>query len=114
MRPNHIDERGTITDLMVTDEYSVTHITFNEGAVRGNHYHEKTTQYDVVLKGKFIYANDKGEQVINMQDMIVNEPNVPHAYKAKEYSEMLSICFGIRRGEDYEKDVIRLEIPLLK
>ncbi len=104
----HTDNRGTIKDLLVTDEYSVTHITFKEGAVRGNHYHKETTQKDVILKGSLI-CNLDGEAVTVLKgDYIQIEPNVKHAYKALEDSEMLSICWGVRKGEDYEKDVIRL------
>lgn len=105
---SHSDSRGTIKDLLVTDDYSVTLVTFNEGAIRGNHYHEQTEQMDIVLKGKLICAKD-GEQVEITKGDHSNVPaNVRHAYKAVEPSELLSICWGVRKGEDYEKDVIRL------
>lgn len=110
----YTDDRGTIKDLLVTDDYSVTHITFESGAVRGNHYHENTTQYDLVLKGKLLAAQNDKEQIVNEQAVILNQPNDKHAYKALEYSEIISICFGVRKGSDYEKDVIKLEVPLLK
>ncbi len=113
MDNTYTDDRGTIKDLLVTDEYSITHITFNEGAVRGNHYHKETIQYDFVLKGKLLVAQNNREQIVNKETMVVNEPNDKHAYKALEYSEIISICFGVRRGSDYEKDVIRLDVPLL-
>ena len=57
------DARGTIKDLFVNDEYSVTHITFMPGAVRGNHYHENTQQTDLVLKGKLIVSLKEGKTV---------------------------------------------------
>ncbi len=104
----HTDSRGTIKDLLVTDEYSITHITFETGAVRGNHYHEKTIQKDVVLSGSLIVSLDGEEQVVNVGDYIQIEPGVRHAYKATEYSEILSMCWGVRKGDEYEKDVIRL------
>lgn len=113
MKPNYTDERGTITDLIVTPEYSVTHITFTEGAVRGNHYHKETEQVDVILKGKLIHAKDDERVEVAQGDRTHMPPNVKHAYKAIEPSEMISICWGIRKGEDYEKDVYRLETPLL-
>lgn len=105
------DERGTITDLIVTPDYSITHITFNEGAIRGNHYHEKTVQHDFLLKGKLEWMVNEHSGLLSRdgnQDIKIHE-NEKHAYKALEYSEIISICFGVRKGADYEKDVIRLE-----
>ena len=105
----HTDERGTIKDLLVTDDYSITHITFTEGAVRGNHYHEHTTQKDIILKGELICAVNGDKNVVTKGDYIQIEPNMRHAYKSLGEAEMLSICWGVRKGADYEKDVIRLE-----
>lgn len=104
------DERGTITDLIVTPDYSITHITFNEGAIRGNHYHNETRQVDVLLKGKLLCSRNGNEFIVSMQgEQIVHNAGEKHAYKALEYSEISSICWGTRKGADYEKDVIRLE-----
>ncbi len=102
------DSRGTIKDLAVTDEYSITHITFTPGAVRGNHYHEETFQFDQILKGKLIFSKDGVETTVEKMDTMKCEPGERHAYKAVEYSEMISICFGKRIGHNYEKDVFRL------
>lgn len=118
MSSSFTDERGTITDVMVTPDYSITHITFKKGAVRGNHYHNHTKQVDVVLKGR-LYAKKTvldphdhetgiAEATLGVGSETVHYPTEAHAYKALEDSEMLSICFGVRRGTDYEKDVIRL------
>lgn len=107
------DDRGTIKDLLVTDDLSVTEITFTEGAVRGNHEHKFTTQIDKIVEGKLLMKTDKWEGEVYTLDMITHEPGTPHAYKALVPSRMISICFGVRRGEEYEKDVIRLEKPLL-
>lgn len=107
--PNtYTDSRGTIKDLLVTDEYSITHITFNKGAVRGNHYHKETTQHDFVLKGSLKWAIGKHTGVISKGGDLNIWSHCPHAYKALEDSEMLSICFGKRRGEHYEEDTFRL------
>lgn len=108
MKQNFTDERGTITDLVVTPDYSITHITFTEGAVRGNHYHKETVQHDFILKGKLLCSQDGEEFIVGQGDYIRHEPNRKHAYKAIEPSEMTSTCYGVRKGADYEKDVIRL------
>jgi quercetin dioxygenase-like cupin family protein len=110
------DKRGTITDLMVNKNYSVTHISFKKGAVRGNHYHKETVQHDFVLKGRLQFRM-KDRKSFERIDTIVSEGesiHIPahneHAYKALENSEIISICFGVRKGQDYEKDVFRLPI----
>ena len=102
------DERGEIEDLIVTDEHSVTRITFNKDAVRGNHLHKETTQIDIVLSGSLVCGQDGATVVINKGQAVTHAPNVKHAYKALEKSEILSLCFGKRRGEHYEEDTFRL------
>jgi quercetin dioxygenase-like cupin family protein len=109
MKPNHIDERGAITDLMVTPEYSITHITFSKGAVRGNHYHKRTKQIDFIIKGRLICASGKEKEVLVTGDTVCHKPKTPHAYKAVLPSEMISVCWGERRGHFYESDTFRLD-----
>ena len=117
MKPNFTDDRGTITDLLVTPDYSITQVTFTPGAVRGNHYHEQTVQYDFVLKGTIKCVTslngEKKEVTLHQGDTLIHPANQAHAYTTTEASELLSICYGIRKGDDYEKDVIRLETPLI-
>jgi quercetin dioxygenase-like cupin family protein len=114
----HTDERGTIKDLLVTEKSSVTHVTFKKGAVRGNHYHKKTIQHDIVLKGrlKCVYETDysKYSTVVTEGEQITHHPGVPHAYKALENSEIVSICYGVRVGEDYKKDTFKLKSRLIQ
>lgn len=113
MKPNHSCERGNITDIIVNDECSVTHITFTDGAVRGNHYHKNTIQYDTVIKGKLICATDKGNDEVSVGMHIKHLPNSPHAYKAIGDAEIISICFGLRKGDDYSLDTYKLDTSLL-
>jgi quercetin dioxygenase-like cupin family protein len=89
----HTDERGEIMDLHVTEKYSVTLVTL---------------QKDLVLKGSLtVSLNGKEEEVIE-GDWIVIPAGTKHAYKAIENAELLSICFGKRIGDNYEKDTFRL------
>lgn len=104
----HTDSRGTIKDLLVTDEYSITYVTFNEGAVRGNHYHKETLQFDQVLKGKLLFSKNGEETIVDVMDITKSDKNDKHAYKALEPSEIVSICFGKRIGSHYEEDTYRL------
>lgn len=106
------DERGAIEDLKVGKDWSVTHISFKKGSVRGNHYHKQTTQTDLILSGKFeCYSGNKMVE-LERGDIIEHHAGVPHAYKALEDGEMVSTCFGVRIGENYEEDTFRLDIKL--
>ena len=49
------DDRGRIIDVMESLDFnSATVISTRKGAVRGNHYHQKTTQWIYVLRGKVL------------------------------------------------------------
>ena len=114
-QPNFTDARGEIRDILMVDVDAVTYITCTKGAIRGNHYHEKTDQWDYILLGSFeCYAREgfDGEvemQVVKKGDRVSHPRGVHHAYKALEDSEMISFTKGPRRGTEYEKDVLRLE-----
>lgn len=104
----HTDERGIIEDLKVGKDWSVTYISFKKGAVRGNHFHKKTIQTDIILSGKFeCYSGNKMVEV-EAGDTIDHHPGIPHAYKALTDGEMVSTCHGVRIGENYEEDTFRL------
>jgi quercetin dioxygenase-like cupin family protein len=100
----HRDKRGTIRDLIVGKDWSVTYITFKKGAVRGNHYHKKTVQTDIVLEG--LLANELGG-LLAKGDRRTILPGLTHAYQAKRDSAIISICFGKRIGKNYAKDTYK-------
>ncbi len=108
----HTDDRGTIEDLKVGKDWSVTYISFKKGAVRGNHYHKKTVQYDVVLSGKLLCFRDNAKFECEPGDCIHHLPKTKHAYKALADSKIMSICYGKRVGENYEEDTFRLKEKL--
>ncbi len=118
-QPNFEDARGEIRDILMEDTDAVTYITFTKNAVRGNHYHEHTDQWDYVLSGSFeCYArkDPKGEkemQVVKAGDRIYHPRGVQHTYRALEDGAMLSFTKGPRRGHEFERDVIRLTEPLI-
>ena len=107
------DKRGTINDLAVGNDWSVTYITFKKGAVRGNHYHKETIQHDIVLKGSLLCKKGHETGFPKKGDLIHIEANIPHAYEALEDSEIVSICFGKRIGDNYYKDTYVLQEPLI-
>lgn len=106
------DERGLIHDWFGPLD-AVTHITTVKGAVRGNHLHERTTQWTFVLKGKLLIANGLTETKVGPLGMVKHNPGDPHAWMALEDTECLVFTRGPRSGENYESDTIRLEEPLL-
>lgn len=107
------DKRGIINDLLVSKKSAVTHITFKKGAVRANHYHNKTIQWDFIVSGKLICKSGNKTIEVSEGEMIMHPAKVPHAYKAITNAEMVSITYGVRIGDAYEKDTIRLEKPLI-
>ena len=48
--PAHTDDRGVITDLLENKNINaVTVISFETDAVRANHYHKETTQWNYII-----------------------------------------------------------------
>ena len=117
--PAFTDARGSITDLISDDEINaVTLITFAKGAVRANHYHEHTVQWNYVISGQILLAtqmpgDEKIERVLNVGDFAVTRVNERHALMGVTEAEVLIITKGPRAGEQYEKDTFRLSEPLI-
>lgn len=114
IKPNHTDERGVIKDLLQDETINaVTIITFTKGAVRANHYHKETYQWNYVLSGaiKIITQLEGGEKVetlMNKGDFVLTVPNESHALTAVVQSELLVLTKGPRGGDKYENDTFRL------
>ena len=114
------DARGEIIDLIENDVINaVTIVTFKQGAVRANHYHKATTQYNYLLTGKIkLVSQVPGEQVaeaiMGKGDFIVTLPNERHALVGLEDSELLVLTRGPRGGKEYESDTFHLETPLVQ
>ena len=113
------DERGKIIDLIENEEiHAITLITFTKGAVRGNHFHKETTQWNYLIKGKIkLVTQMPGEKVVEtiMQpgEFTVTRPNDRHALQAMEDSEVMVFTKGPRGGKEYESDTYRLDVPLV-
>lgn len=117
---NFKDARGEIRDLIThTPVDAVTLITCVKGAIRGNHYHKKTTQYDYILSGtltcvsKDMKSGKQTRTLLKAGDVAMHPPYEAHAFEAVERSVFLSLTKGPRNGADYENDTIRLEKPLI-
>jgi quercetin dioxygenase-like cupin family protein len=119
LKPAHTDARGTIVDLIADDEINaVTLITFSKGAVRANHYHEHTIQWNYVIKGEILLATQfpggaRQERVLKAGDFAVTLQNERHALKGLTEAEVLILTKGPRAGHQYENDTFRLAEPLI-
>jgi len=115
LKPAHTDERGIITDLLQDETINaVTIISFVKGAVRANHYHKETYQWNYVLSGTIkivtqLQNQAKVETIMKTGDFVVTMPNESHALTAIEQSELLVLTKGPRGGDNYEKDTFRLD-----
>jgi oxalate decarboxylase/phosphoglucose isomerase-like protein (cupin superfamily) len=115
---NHEDARGKIIDLLEMQNINaVTFISFTKGAIRANHYHKKTKQWNYVTKGSIKLITQFGEGktneiIIKPGELVYTEPMEKHALVGLEDSEMLVFTEGPRGGKEYESDTFRLEIPL--
>lgn len=108
------DDRGIITDILQhTKVDSITLITCNKGAIRGNHYHKESIQYSYVLSGRIRaftqFPNEAVESKIISQGDLLESPVLErHALHAEEDSVLMIITRGPRGGKGYEDDTYRV------
>ncbi|NEJ69078.1 cupin domain-containing protein [Rhizobium phaseoli] len=116
--PAFKDARGEITDLLENENINaITRITFSKGAVRGNHYHKQTTQWNYLISGRIMLVSQVPgepmvETVMNPGDFTVTKPHVRHALVGLDDAELLVFTSGPRGGKEYESDTFRLDVPL--
>ena len=113
------DQRGEIIDLVQNEEINaVTILTFKKGAVRGNHYHKATIQWNYLISGKIkilsqLQDEDIVESTLLPGDLLVAVANEKHALMGLEESVLLVLTKGPRGGKEYENDTFRLDNPLI-
>lgn len=112
------DQRGVIRDLMVGRKIdAVTEIRSVQGAVRGNHVHDKTHQWTHVLWGILRVVSDDGDHredvVLTPGQSWYDPPGQAHAWEARSYCVVVVFTQGPRSGDAYESDTRRLETPLI-
>lgn len=116
---NHIDDRGKIIDLVERQNINaITFISFTQNAIRANHYHKNTTQWNYIIKGKIKLVTQFGdgsikEIILSSGELAITEPMEKHALVGMEDSEMLVFIEGPRGGKEYESDTFRLDKPLV-
>lgn len=108
------DDRGTITDLGTSGDFdAITIVATRAGAVRGNHFHPRTTQWAHVVSGRLLVTDGEREVELRPGDTVMDLPGEPHAWRALEDTVCVVWVRGPRAGADYESDTVRLEKPLL-
>ncbi|MEK7591581.1 MAG: cupin domain-containing protein [Patescibacteria group bacterium] len=120
--PAHADDRGEIIDLLNTQEPlgHIGMITFTENAVRANHYHKKSMQYDYVVSGRLELITKGVDEPMTATKRHILEPgdlaiipiNVIHAYRALQPTVIIDMTTRSREGGGYENDTFRVE-PIL-
>ena len=113
------DARGEIVDLIESEEINaVTIVTFKKGAVRGNHFHKETTQWNYVISGRLALHTElppdvRREVEVVTGDLVMLVPNERHAFVALEDTMLAVFTKGPRGGKEYEIDTFRIEPPLV-
>lgn len=119
----HEDDRGTIADVFYNTQINhVCVLNSNPFSVRGNHYHNNTTQHTLLTKGAMRYwwqpSNKSSEaQSIDLKigDLVTSDPTEIHTLEfLDEESECIVFTEGERGGVDYEKDTFRVESIIQK
>jgi quercetin dioxygenase-like cupin family protein len=119
LKAAHTDDRGAITDLISDDTINaVTLITFTKDAVRANHYHERTVQWNYVISGEVLLATqmpggERLERVLRKGEFAVTREGERHALRGVTDAEVLILTKGPRAGSQYEEDTFRLSEPLI-
>ena len=109
IKPQIVDERGMIANILEEPIEHVAIITSKSGSVRGNHYHPNLTQYVYLISGKYENLskdlNDKNPQtestVIEAGDLVITMPMVAHAMKFLEDSVLLNLTPGHRDSSKF-------------
>ena len=117
------DKRGTISDIFYKKNIQhVAIIKSKPNAIRGNHYHKKTTQWMYITKGSLEYwykelnsKKDSKMKLLKVGDLVETPPNEMHALKiGKKGNEFIVFTMGKRGGKDYESDTYRFEHSLIR
>lgn len=118
---NFKDARGWIRDIFVGRPQEHCTIIFSkQGAVRGNHYHKKTTQETYVVSGQMLILSQKVgghkiyEYLLKAGDLMTHKPMEMHTMIAKKDTVFLAFARGVRGGKNYERDTYRISPGLEK
>lgn len=112
---SHTDERGYIQDIFQTKTPDATTLIQTvAGGIRGNHVHHETVQHVFMLSGMmFAYSRmPASAQVVRLEltpgDLLRHDAGEEHAYEAITDCTFLAFAEGVRKGQNYEADTMRV------
>ncbi len=111
IKPEVVDERGIIANILEQPVSHVAIITSKAGSIRGNHYHPKQVQYVYLISGKYENLskdlnkkNAKIEsKIVGPGDLVITSPMVAHAMRFLEDSVLLNLTPGHRHSSKFSE-----------
>ena len=111
IKPEVVDERGAITNILEEPINHVAIITTKAGSIRGNHYHPEQIQYVYLVSGRYESVsvdlkkeNAEVEKVtVQAESLVITPPMIAHAMRFLEDSVMLNLTTDSRDPADYLK-----------
>ena len=114
------DARGIIQSLIslpTAKIRSAVWIESNKDSIRANHYHKTDWHYCYIVSGSIIYhhrpvnSDEKPIKIlINSGEIFYTPPMIEHAMEFPEDTVFLTLSGGSRSEEDYETDLVRVNL----
>ena len=111
------DKRGAIQPLVNGGFESAQLITCKKGAVRANHYHKSDWHYCYMVYGSMRYYTrptgsdqDPVWMLVSAGQTIYTPPMEDHAMEFLEDSAFINFAGRPRDQDDYEDDLVRIEL----
>jgi quercetin dioxygenase-like cupin family protein len=112
---NFTSPAGFIRNLLFAPVQSVALITSIAGAIRSNHAHKSDWHFLHVISGRMYYfwRDTNGQRCfidVAPGETVFTPPLVAHATLFPFPTTIISMARNIRRHEDHEADVVRVEL----
>lgn len=111
-----VDDRGIISNLLLSPITSVAVIDSDKRAVRANHYHKTDWHYAYVVRGRVLYfdravgSTEVPEPMtFGAGQMFFTPPNREHAMLFAEDTTIFTFAKNVRSHENHEADLVRVE-----
>lgn len=116
IKPNFVDSRGEITNILDESIESVVLITSEQGAIRANHYHINESHYTYIISGSMEYYQKKIDSeevektIVRTGEMVFSPAKHAHAMKFLEPSVFLALTTRKRLKGRYDEDTVRYKL----
>ncbi|MEK7476296.1 MAG: cupin domain-containing protein [Candidatus Coatesbacteria bacterium] len=121
----HVDRRGSLhviasSRTLGTRFGSVVVISSKKGTIRANHRHRQDSHLCYFVTGRMLYVERKPgaarpskRLIVKAGQAVFTPPGIDHAMKFLADSIFITVADRHRDQADYEKDLIRLNPPLI-